>query len=47
MGNIITQKISNSLRFFQEFTFDSSKELFNIYLIGKIIVESGQENKRK
>ena len=47
MGNIITQKISNSLRFFQEFTFDSSKELFNIYLIGKIIVESGQENKYK
>ena len=47
MGNIISQKISNSLRFFQEFTFDSSKELFNIYLIGKIIVESGQEKKYK
>lgn len=47
MGNIISQRISNSLRFFQEFTFDGSKELFNIYLIGKIIVESGQENKYK
>jgi len=47
MGNILSQRISNSLRFFQEFTFDSSKELFNIYLIGKIIVESGQENKYK
>ena len=47
MGNILSQRISNSLRFFQEFIFDSSKELFNIYLIGKIIVESGQENKYK
>jgi len=47
MGNILSQRISNSFRFFQEFIFDSSKELFNIYLIGKIIVESGQENKYK
>ena len=42
-GNIISQKITNSLRFFQEFIFDASKELYNIYLIGKIIEESGQE----
>ena len=42
-GNIISQKITNSLRFFQEFVFDASKELYNIYLIGKIIEESGQE----
>ena len=31
-----------SLRFFQEFIFDGSKELYNIYLIGKLIDESGQ-----
>ena len=42
-GNIISQKITNSLRFFQEFIFDASRELYNIYLIGKIIEESGQE----
>ena len=42
-GNIISQKITNSLRFFQEFIFDASKELYNVYLIGKIIEESGQE----
>ena len=42
-GNIISQKITNSLRFFQEFIFDASKELYNVYLIGKIIKESGQE----
>ena len=41
-GNIISQKITNSLRFFQEFIFDASKELYNIYLIGKLIDESGQ-----
>jgi hypothetical protein len=42
-GNIISQRITNSLRFFQEFIFDASKELYNIYLIGKLIVDSGQE----
>ena len=42
-GNIISQKITNSLRFFQDFIFDASKELYNIYLIGKLIEESGQE----
>ena len=42
-GNIISQKITNSLRFFQEFIFDASREMYNIYLIGKIIEESGQE----
>ena len=43
-GNIISQKITNSLRFFQEFIFDASKELYNIYQIGKLIEESGQKN---
>ena len=42
-GNIISQRITNSLRFFQEFIFDGSVELYNIYLIGKLISESGQE----
>lgn len=42
-GNIISQKITNSLRFFQEFVFDASKELYNVYLVGKLIAESGQE----
>ena len=41
-GNIISQKITNSIRFFQELIFDASDELYNIYLIGKIIDESGQ-----
>ena len=43
-SNIISQKISNSLRFFQEFIFDASKELYNVYLIGKLIEESKQKN---
>ena len=41
-GNIISQQITNSLRFFQELIFDASDELYNVYLIGKLIVESGQ-----
>ena len=41
-GNIISQRITNSLRFFQELIFDASIELYNIYLIGKLIEESGQ-----
>ena len=41
-GNIISQKITNSLRFFQELIFDASTELYTIYLIGKIIEDSGQ-----
>ena len=41
-GNIISQKITNSLRFFQELIFDASTELYIIYLIGKIIEDSGQ-----
>ena len=41
-GNIISQQITNSLRFFQELIFDASYELYNVYLIGKLIVESGQ-----
>ena len=42
IGNIISQRITNSLRFFQELIFDASIELYNIYLIGKLIEESGQ-----
>jgi len=41
-GNIISQKITNSLRFFQELIFDASNELYNVYLIGKLIEDSGQ-----
>ena len=41
-GNIISQRITNSLRFFQELIFDASKELYNVYLIGQLIEESGQ-----
>ena len=41
-GNIISQQITNSLRFFQELIFDASDELYNVYLIGKLIVKSGQ-----
>ena len=41
-GNIISQRITNSLRFFQELEFDASKELYTIYSIGKLIEESGQ-----
>ena len=41
-GNIISQKITNSLRFFQELIFDASTELYNIYLIGKLIEDCGQ-----
>ena len=41
-GNIISQKITNSLRFFQELIFDASSELYTIYLIGKIIEDSCQ-----
>ena len=41
-GNIISQRITNSLRFFQELEFDASTELYTIYSIGKLIEESGQ-----
>ena len=41
-GNIISQRITNSLRFFQELIFDASTELNNIYSIGKLITDSGQ-----
>ena len=41
-GNIISQKITNSLRYFQELVFDASTELYTIYSIGKLIEESGQ-----
>ena len=41
-GNIISQKITNSIRFFQELIFDASAELYTIYSIGKLIEESGQ-----
>ena len=41
-GNIISQKITNSLRFFQELIFDASTELYNIYLVGKLIEDCGQ-----